>query len=63
MFPPAEAELIAAVVERDLPFYDPTISQAAVTGLNRFAQAIGLLEGTVPYEEVVATELRHLWAS
>src|ERR1700736_1662256 len=48
IFPPAEAELIAAVVERDLPFYDPTISQAAVTGLNRFAQAIGLLQGAVP---------------
>ncbi len=38
------------------------ISQAAVTGLNRFAQAIGLLNGMVPYDEVVATEFRHLWA-
>jgi NitT/TauT family transport system substrate-binding protein len=63
MFPPAEAELIAAVVERDLPFYDPSISQAAVTGLNRFAQAIGLLRGTVPYDQVVATQFRHLWRS
>jgi NitT/TauT family transport system substrate-binding protein len=63
MFPPAEAALIAAVVERDLPFYDPIISEAAVTGLNRFAQAIGLLKGTVPYDAVVATEFRHLWGS
>jgi ABC-type nitrate/sulfonate/bicarbonate transport system substrate-binding protein len=63
MFPPAEAELIAAVVERDLPFYDPVISQAAVTGLNRFAQAIGLLKRAVPYDEVVATEFSHLWNS
>ena len=47
LFPPAEAELIAAVVERDLPFYDPAITPAAVDGLNRFAQAIGLLEGAV----------------
>src|SRR5438093_704194 len=26
-FPPAAAEIIAAVVERDLPFYDPTIGE------------------------------------
>jgi ABC-type nitrate/sulfonate/bicarbonate transport system substrate-binding protein len=63
IFPPAEAELIAAVVARDLPFYDPAISQAAVAGLNRFAQAIGLLQGAVPYDEVVATEFRHLWGA
>jgi NitT/TauT family transport system substrate-binding protein len=54
--------VIADVVERDLRFYDPSISEAAVTGLNRFAQSIGLLKGTVPYDEVVATQFRHLWA-
>lgn len=63
LFPPAEAELIAAVVERDLPFYDPAITPAAVDGLNRFAQAIGLLEGAVSYDQVVATEFRDLWGS
>jgi NitT/TauT family transport system substrate-binding protein len=63
MFPPAEAALIAAVVERDLPYYDPVISQAAVTGLNRFAKAAGLLKGIVPYVQAVAMEFRHLWAA
>lgn len=62
MFPPAEAALIAAVVERDLPYYDPAISEAAVAGLNRFARAAGLMQGTVPYNQVVAVEFRHLWA-
>ena len=38
LFPPAEAALIADVVARDLPYYDPTISQEAVAGLNRFAR-------------------------
>ena len=28
-FPPAAADIIAAVVERDLPFYDPAISEQA----------------------------------
>jgi ABC-type nitrate/sulfonate/bicarbonate transport system substrate-binding protein len=60
-FPPAAAELIAAVVERDLPFYEAAVSQASVTAMNRFAQAIGLLAGPVAYEEVVATRFRDLW--
>jgi hypothetical protein len=63
LFPPAEAELIAAVVARDLPFYDPTISEQAVEGINRFARACGLMQGPVPYEQVVATRFSHLWAS
>ena len=62
-FPPAAAEIIAAVVERDLPFYDPSISESAVTAMNRFAQAIGMLEGPVAHESVVATRFRNLWTS
>jgi ABC-type nitrate/sulfonate/bicarbonate transport system substrate-binding protein len=60
-FPPAAAEIIAAVVERDLPFYDPVIPEAAVATMNRFAQAIGLLAGPVAYDDVVSTRFRHLW--
>jgi NitT/TauT family transport system substrate-binding protein len=44
LFPPAEAALIADVVARDLPYYDPTISEVAVAGLNRFARASGLVQ-------------------
>jgi ABC-type nitrate/sulfonate/bicarbonate transport system substrate-binding protein len=62
LFPPAEAELIAEVVARDLPYYDPTISEEAVAGINRFAQASGLIERPAPYDRVVATQFRHLWA-
>src|ERR1700675_2026455 len=61
-FPPAAAELIAAVVTRDLPFYDPVISDASVAAMNGFAQAIGLLAGPVAYDEVVATHFRGLWS-
>jgi ABC-type nitrate/sulfonate/bicarbonate transport system substrate-binding protein len=60
-FPPAAAEIIAAIVERDLPFYDPVISEAAVATMNGFAQAIGLLAAPVAYDEVVATRFRELW--
>ena len=60
-FPPAETELIATLIERDLPYYDPTISEEVVIKMNRFAQDIGLLSGPVPYDQVVATRFRHLW--
>jgi NitT/TauT family transport system substrate-binding protein len=60
-FPPSEAELIAELIRRDLPYYDATISEETVTNMNRFAQDIGLLSAPVPYENVVATQFSHLW--
>src|SRR5215813_11151001 len=60
-FPPSEAELIAELIRRDLPYYDATITEETVTNMNRFAQNIGLLSAPVPYENVVATQFSHLW--
>ncbi len=60
-FPPAETELIADLIRRDLPYYDPVISEEVVSNMNRFAQAIGLLSEPVLYEEVVAVQFSHLW--
>jgi ABC-type nitrate/sulfonate/bicarbonate transport system substrate-binding protein len=60
-FPPSEAELIAELVRRDLPYYDPTIPEAKVASMNRFARDIGLLRADVPYGQVVATELSRVW--
>jgi ABC-type nitrate/sulfonate/bicarbonate transport system substrate-binding protein len=62
LFPPTEAGLIAGLIEADLPFYDPTISENTVESLNRFAQDVGLLSKPVPYEGVVATSFSHLWS-
>jgi len=61
IFPPTEAETIAKLIERDLPYYDPVISEEVVMKMNRFAQDVGLLSGPVPYEQVVAAGFRHLW--
>lgn len=60
-FPPEEAGLIVDVVKRDLPYYDATVTEAAVAGLNGFARRAGLLKGDVSYENVVATPFSHLW--
>lgn len=60
-FPDLEAGLIAELIRRDLPYYDATISQGTVASLNEFARAMGILDGDVPYEDVVATSVKDLW--
>src|SRR5213594_3499015 len=62
-FPPAAAEIIAAIVERDLPFYDPVIGEQTVSVMNGFARSIRLLAEPVAYEDTVATRFRDLWVS
>jgi NitT/TauT family transport system substrate-binding protein len=62
-FPAEAAGLIATIVARDAPFYDPVISEAAVAGVNRFAHAVGQLPGPVPYEQVVAVDCRPYWTA
>jgi ABC-type nitrate/sulfonate/bicarbonate transport system substrate-binding protein len=61
LFPPMEAELIAELIRRDLPYYDPTITPETVERLNSFAMDTGLLDRPVPYEQVVATQFSPLW--
>ena len=61
LFPPQEAELIAELIRRDLPYYDPSISPEFVVGMNQFARDIGILQGEVRYEKVVATQFAELW--
>jgi len=62
-FPPAATEIIATVVERDLPFYDPVIGEPAVAAMNGFARSLGLLAAPVAYDDVVATRFRSLWSA
>jgi NitT/TauT family transport system substrate-binding protein len=62
-FPPFEASLIAKLVERDLPYYDPTISKASFDSMCRFAQVTGLTTGLGKYEDVVTTQYANLWKS
>jgi len=61
LFPPSEAELIAELIRRDLPFYDASISPQFVAGMNQFARDLGILKNDVPYEGVVATQFANLW--
>jgi ABC-type nitrate/sulfonate/bicarbonate transport system substrate-binding protein len=63
LFPPNEAALIAELIRRDLPFYDASISPDFVAGMNQFARDIGILQGDIPYDKVVATRFAGLWQS
>lgn len=60
-FPPDSAGLISAIVARDAPFYDPVISEEAISHLNDFARSVGQLNAAVGYDQIVATRCRDLW--
>jgi NitT/TauT family transport system substrate-binding protein len=63
LFPEAQAALIAELIERDLPYYDPAISKSSVDSMNAFARRMGLLEANVPYEDVVAVASSAGWTT
>ena len=63
LFPPSEAELIAELIRRDLPYYDASISPEFVAGMNQFSRDAGILKGNPTYEQVVATKFRSYWKS
>jgi ABC-type nitrate/sulfonate/bicarbonate transport system substrate-binding protein len=63
LFPAEEAELIADVVERDLPYYDAAISREFVSGMSQFSQDVGLVKAPLDYEQVVATQFSELWTA
>lgn len=56
-----EAGRIEALIRRDLPFYRAELTPEFVQGMNRFTQAVGILDADVPYSRVVAEGMRHLW--
>jgi NitT/TauT family transport system substrate-binding protein len=62
LFPAEEAALIAELIERDMEFYDPAISEESVRLTTKFAQELGLLSGPVAYEDIVATQVASLWS-
>lgn len=63
LFPPREAELIAELIQRDLPYYDAGISEEFVAGMSNFARDSGILDVDVSYHQVVATQFTELWQS
>jgi ABC-type nitrate/sulfonate/bicarbonate transport system substrate-binding protein len=63
IFPAEETELIQPLIEKDVPFYDPTVTPEMIAKTAQFAREIGALTGEVAYEDVVATQFKDLWTS
>lgn len=52
LFPPMEAALIAELVRRDVPYYEPSIDAATERSLIEFGRRAALLDGDGSYEVV-----------
>jgi NitT/TauT family transport system substrate-binding protein len=62
LFPAFEAGLIGRIIQRDLPYYSPIISEWFVSCMNGYAHDVGLLAtADAPYESVVARRFAALW--
>jgi ABC-type nitrate/sulfonate/bicarbonate transport system substrate-binding protein len=61
LFPAYEAELIADIVRRDLPYYDTRIDRDSITRMIDFSRKAGILEREPMYEEIVAMQFAPLW--
>jgi NitT/TauT family transport system substrate-binding protein len=61
LFPTWEAELIADVVARDLPFYDCQITADSFKKIATFAKEMGLADEIPDYETIVPPKIRSLW--
>jgi len=63
LFPPSEAELIAELIRRDLPYCDAAISKNFVSDMNEFCRNAGILKSHPAFDNVVAGQFSPLWKS
>jgi NitT/TauT family transport system substrate-binding protein len=61
VFPKSEAVLIEKLIQRDLPYYDASISKGFVAGMSQFSLDMGITTREVDYGQVVAERFSHLW--
>jgi len=62
LFPAWEAELIAGVVTRDLPFYDCRVTANSFQKIASFAKDMGLADEIPRYDTIVPPQIRSLWS-
>jgi NitT/TauT family transport system substrate-binding protein len=62
VFPESEAVLIEKLIQRDLPYYDASITKGFVAGMSQFSLDMGITTREVDYEQVVAGRFSDLWA-
>ncbi len=63
LFPPRERDLIAELVRRDAPFYDPRINPEEISRLSDFSARSGWAHDRRAYDELVCLDMCALWSS
>ena len=64
LFPEREAQLIQALITRDLQYYDASVPEKLVEGMNTFARGAGLLDGPpVLSRTSLQSSFPHCWES
>src|SRR5258708_1860730 len=61
VFPKSEAALIEKLIQRDLTYYDASISRDFVAGMSKFSLDMGITTKDLDYRSVVAERFSHLW--
>jgi NitT/TauT family transport system substrate-binding protein len=61
VFPAEEAELIAGLITRDLPYYDAAISPEFFERMQKFTQDMRLVRQPARYNQAVASQFSELW--
>ncbi|MER5185455.1 ABC transporter substrate-binding protein [Streptomyces sp. NPDC002896] len=61
LFPDLEAGLIAGLIERDLPYYEASLTADTLAGLADFARWAGLTADAIDLTTVVADAARTVW--
>ena len=60
-FPEFETSLIAELIRRDLPYYDPAISRETVASMSQFGIDMRLSQKPAVYASLVATQFSNFW--
>jgi ABC-type nitrate/sulfonate/bicarbonate transport system substrate-binding protein len=63
VFQTSEAALIEKLIQRDLPYYDASISRNFIAGMSQFSLDMGITTLELDYRSVVAERFSHLWKS
>jgi NitT/TauT family transport system substrate-binding protein len=63
VFQKSEAALIEKLIQRDLPYYDASISRDFVAGMSQFSLDMGITTLDLDYRSVVAERFSHLWTA
>ena len=63
VFPKSEAALIEKLIQRDLPYYDASVSRDFVAGMSQFSLDMAITTRELDYRSVVDERFSHLWKS